>query len=174
MCEFDLCKTCSEQPRNYSRGNPFRTESSDNDDLEEQVSDVPVSITTHVAAAPRAVAYVPPVAATHRADSDVPPPSAAIRRQRLKLAKPASATAVPPTEKVQDEEWNNAPEDDWVDLNPAHNHEWLAQPSTMFMKQFAKEAALSFCVVTLFCKMRIKDSDLTWLVGESTLGCHSF
>lgn len=171
MCLFDLCKTCSEQPRNYSRGNPFRTEA---DDLEEQVTDVPVITTTRVAETPRAVSDVPPVAATPRAVSDVPPPTADIRRQRLKLAKPASATAMPPTEKVLEEEWSNSLEHNWVDLNPAHNHEWLDQPSTMFLKQFAQETALSFSVVSLFCKMHIEDSDLTWLVGEGTLSHHSF
>ena len=73
----------------------------------------------------------------------------------------ASCDSPPPTA----EDWNPALEHDWVDLYPAHGHEYLNQQSTLLLKQFAEIAVLPFSAVTGFCQLRITDSDLTWLVG---------
>jgi hypothetical protein len=54
-------------------------------------------------------------------------------------------------------------------FRPAHEHEWFCQDSTLFLKQFAQYAQLSFSVVKYFCKNHIRDSDLTWLACKCSL-----
>jgi hypothetical protein len=79
----------------------------------------------------------------------------------------ASCDSPPPTA----EDLNPALEHDWVDLYPAHRHEYLNQQSTLLLKQFAEIAVLPFSAVTGFYQLRITDSDLTWLVGAYFFYC---
>ena len=82
----------------------------------------------------------------------------------------ASCDVSPPTA----EDWNPALDNNWVDLYPAHGHEYLNQQSTLLLRQFAEIAVLPFSAVTGFCQKRITDSDLTWLVGACSFYCQYF
>jgi hypothetical protein len=51
-------------------------------------------------------------------------------------------------------------------FRPAHEHEWFNRTETIYLKDYAERAQLSFGVVKHFSSRRIVDGDLTWLVGE--------
>jgi hypothetical protein len=58
-------------------------------------------------------------------------------------------------------------------FRPAHEHEWFNQSDTMYLKEFAQVAQLSFGIVKHFSSRRIVDADLTWLVGKLPQPFHS-
>lgn len=50
-------------------------------------------------------------------------------------------------------------------FRPAHEHEWFNRQDTVFLKEFAERAQLSFAVVKYFSNRGIIDADLIWLTG---------
>ena len=89
MCRFDLCQTCSVQPRNYSRPGAFGDESEAAAQCLETFGDE-----SEAAAQCLEVSRPRSVVAAPRASSDFPPPPADIRRQRLKLRQAERVTDV--------------------------------------------------------------------------------
>ncbi len=50
-------------------------------------------------------------------------------------------------------------------FRPAHEHEWFHKDSTVWLREFAEQAQLSFSVAKHFASRRIVDSDFAWLGG---------